>query len=202
MNDIKTAEFVKSSSKVEECPDQVLPEYAFIGRSNVGKSSLINHLTSRTKLAKVSSKPGKTQLINHFLIDDQWYLVDLPGYGWAKVSKTMKAQWKKMIEGYFSQRSSLTMVFILIDSRHDPQQNDIDFVNTIGQAGIPLALIFTKTDKNGMPKSQASAAKFLKRLKMDWDELPPHFLSSTVTGHGKDKILNYIREVNGDMAVR
>lgn len=147
MKPIKTAEFIKSSSRVEECPPADLPEYAFIGRSNVGKSSLINLLTNRGKLAKVSSKPGKTQLINHFLIDKEWYLVDLPGYGWAKVSKASKAEWKKMIARYFELRENLTNVFVLIDSRLEPQQIDLDFINSLGKAGLPLTLVFTKADK-------------------------------------------------------
>ncbi|REE05747.1 ribosome biogenesis GTP-binding protein YihA/YsxC [Marinoscillum furvescens] len=196
MKPIKTAEFVKSSSKVEECPEGNLPEYAFIGRSNVGKSSLINLLTNHGKLAKVSSKPGKTQLINHFLIDKEWYLVDLPGYGWAKVSKSQQAAWKKMIARYFETRENLTNVFVLIDSRHEPQRNDLDFVNSLGKAGLPIALIFTKVDKNGMPKSQSNAAMFLRALKKDWAEVPPHFMTSTVTGYGKDDVVRFIRDIN------
>lgn len=200
MSTIKSAEFVKSSSRVEECPPADRPEYAFIGRSNVGKSSLINLLTNNGKLAKVSSKPGKTQLINHFMIDHTWYLVDLPGYGWAKVSKTSKVQWKKMIDRYFKERENLTMVFVLIDSRHDPQQIDLDFINSLGLAGIPLALVFTKADKNGVTKAQSSMAKFRKVLKKEWAEVPPCFLTSTVSGYGKDDILNYVREVNESLA--
>lgn len=196
MKPIKTAEFIKSSSKVEECPEGNRPEYAFIGRSNVGKSSLINLLTNHGKLAKVSSKPGKTQLINHFLIDAEWYLVDLPGYGWAKVSKTQQAAWKKMIARYFETRENLTNVFVLIDSRHEPQRIDLDFVNSIGKAGLPITLIFTKVDKNGMPKSQSNAAMFLRELKKTWEEVPPHFMTSTVTGYGKDAVIGFIRDIN------
>lgn len=199
MKPIKTAVFVKSSSKLSECPVTDLPEYAFIGRSNVGKSSLINLLTDNGKLAKVSSKPGKTQLINHFLIDDSWHLVDLPGYGWAKVSKTQKADWQKMINGYFMNRENLVNVFVLIDSRHEPQQKDLDFVNTLGKAGLPLTLVFTKVDKKGANKSQANVALFRKVLKKDWEELPPHFLTSTVTGLGKEDIIGYIQQINDDL---
>lgn len=199
MKPIKTAEFIKSSSRVEECPPADLPEYAFIGRSNVGKSSLINLLTNRGKLAKVSSKPGKTQLINHFLIDKEWYLVDLPGYGWAKVSKASKAEWKKMIARYFELRENLTNVFVLIDSRLEPQQIDLDFINSLGKAGLPLTLVFTKADKNGITKSESSAARFKKVLKMDWDEVPLDFMTSTVTGIGRDEIVKYIREVNQEI---
>ncbi|HCX24556.1 MAG: YihA family ribosome biogenesis GTP-binding protein [Flammeovirgaceae bacterium] len=200
MNPIKSAEFIKSSSRVEECPDPDRPEYAFIGRSNVGKSSLINLLTNNGKLAKVSSKPGKTQLINHFMIDHTWYLVDLPGYGWARVSKKHQAEWKKMISRYFQERENLTMVFVLIDSRHDPQQIDLDFINSLGQSGIPLGLVFTKADKNGVTKAQSSVAKFKRVLKKEWEELPPDFLTSTVSGFGKDDLIQYIRDVNIGLA--
>jgi len=196
MKPIKSAEFIKSSSRVEECPPADRPEFAFIGRSNVGKSSLINLLTNHGKLAKVSSKPGKTQLINHFLIDNIWYLVDLPGYGWAKVSKSQKAEWKKMISRYLEERENLTLVFVLIDSRHDPQQIDLDFINTLGLAGLPLALVFTKADKNGITKAQSSMAKFRRVLKKEWAEVPPCFLTSTVSGYGKDELIGYIKEVN------
>lgn len=199
MKPIKTAEFIKSSSRVEECPPPERPEYAFIGRSNVGKSSLINLLTNHGKLAKVSSKPGKTQLINHFLIDKEWYLVDLPGYGWAKASKSSQAQWKKMVERYFAERENLANVFVLIDSRLEPQQIDLDFVNSLGQAGIPITLIFTKADKNGLNKAQSSAARFKRVMKKDWEELPRDFMSSTVTGYGRDEIVKYIREINEEI---
>lgn len=196
MKQIKSALFIKSSSHVEECPQPDKPEYAFIGRSNVGKSSLINLLTNHGKLAKVSSKPGKTKLINHFLIDDAWYLVDLPGYGWARVSKTEQARWKKMIDNYFKERKNLTCVFVLVDSRIEPQRNDLEFINYLGMAGIPIALIFTKVDKQGMNKSQSSIARFKKTLKKDWAEIPPAFATSTVTGTGKDEVIKYIRSIN------
>lgn len=199
MKQLKSALFVKSSSNVADCPPPDKPEYAFIGRSNVGKSSLINLLTNHGKLAKVSSKPGKTKLINHFLIDDEWYLVDLPGYGWAKVSKTEQAKWKKMIDRYFKERSNLTCVFVLIDSRLDPQRIDLEFINMLGLAGIPIALIFTKVDKQGMNKAQSNIAKFKKTLKKDWAELPPSFATSTVTGVGKEDLIKYIKSVNQEI---
>jgi GTP-binding protein len=197
---IKSAEFVKSSSKIGECPEPTLPEYAFIGRSNVGKSSLINLLTNQNKLAKVSSKPGKTQLINHFLINEEWYLVDLPGYGWAKVSKTQKASWKQMINEYFFHRENLVNVFVLIDSRHEPQKNDLEFIDSLGQMGLPISLIFTKVDKKGENKAQSNVALFKKAMKRTWEEIPPHFLSSTVSGHGREEILGYIHDVNQQLA--
>ncbi|MEQ8550821.1 MAG: ribosome biogenesis GTP-binding protein YihA/YsxC [Cyclobacteriaceae bacterium] len=193
---IKSAEFVKSSSKIEECPEGKILEYAFIGRSNVGKSSLINLLTNQNKLAKVSSKPGKTKLINHFLIDNEWYLVDLPGYGWANASKTDKAGWKKMIWDYFEKRESLALVFVLIDSRIDPQDIDLEFINALGEKCIPLALVFTKTDKLSKNKTQSSIAKFKRVLKMSWEELPVNFQSSTVSGVGKEEIIGYVRSIN------
>lgn len=199
MKPIKSAEFVKSSSKLEECPPPALPEYAFIGRSNVGKSSLVNLLTGQNKLAKVSGQPGKTQTINHFLIDDTWYLVDLPGYGWARVSKTEKAKWVKMIEGYFAGRENLACVFVLIDSRHEPQPIDVEFVNQLGMSGIPLALVFTKVDKDGLNKAQGKISLFKKEMKKTWEEVPPVFLTSTVSGLGKEELIGYIREVNAGL---
>ncbi len=197
---IKSAEFLKSSSKIEECPEGKIHEYAFIGRSNVGKSSLINLLTNQNKLAKVSSKPGKTKLINHFLIDDNWYLVDLPGYGWANASKTDKASWKKMIWDYFEKRESLVLVFVLIDSRIDPQNIDLEFISSLGEKGIPIALVFTKTDKLSKNKTQSSIAKFKRALKTSWEELPVNFQTSTVSGIGKEDIISYIRTVNKELS--
>ena len=193
---IKSATFIKSSSKLEECPDPDWPEYAFIGRSNVGKSSLINMLTGRKKLAKVSSKPGKTQLINHFLIDDSWYLVDLPGYGWAKVSKKEQASWKVMIDEYFFKRTTLSCVFVLIDSRLDPQKIDLDFIQRLGEYGIPLALVFTKSDKLGINKSMSQMAKFKKVMLKSWEDLPAFFMTSAEKGQGQDELLKYINEIN------
>ncbi len=196
MQKIKSAEFIKSSSKLSECPRTDLPEYAFIGRSNVGKSSLINLLTGRNKLAKISSKPGKTQLINHFLIDEEWFLVDLPGYGWAKVSKEAKARWRKMIDEYLQLRENLFSVFLLADSRHEPQKIDLEFMRWLGESRIPFAVIFTKTDKQGKTKTHKNISTYKKILKKDWEELPPVFLSSAVTGEGKEEILQYIRSIN------
>ncbi|MFT6865335.1 MAG: GTP-binding protein [Cyclobacteriaceae bacterium] len=199
MKPIKSALFIKSSSTITECPNPDKPEYAFIGRSNVGKSSLINLLTNHGKLAKVSSKPGKTKLINHFIIDDTWYLVDLPGYGWAVASKTDKAKWKKMIGEYFETRENLACVFVLIDSRIDPQKKDLEFLNKLGELMVPIGLVFTKTDKQGTSTTQANIAKFKRAMKTQWEELPVSFLSSTVTGAGKDEIITFIRSVNEEL---
>lgn len=184
---------------MDECPAPNLPEFAFIGRSNVGKSSLINLLSGNSKLAKVSSKPGKTRLINHFLIDDAWYMVDLPGYGWATASKTDKAKWKEMIEGYFAQRENLYCVFVLIDSRHDPMPIDLNFINSLGESGLPVALVFTKVDKQSINKGASNIAKFKRELKTAWDELPPAFATSTVAKTGHEEIIKYIRQVNESM---
>lgn len=199
MYQIKSASFVKSSSRLDECPEHDLPEYAFIGRSNVGKSSLINMLTNKKKLAKVSTKPGKTQLINHFLIDEAWYLVDLPGYGWAKASKKEVSKWKHFTQDYFLNRKSLTCVFVLIDSRHDPQKNDLDFIQYLGEHGIPMAFVFTKADKLGMNKSMTNVATFRKALLKKWEELPPFFLTSAEKGVGKDELLKYIDDINKEI---
>jgi GTP-binding protein len=193
---IKSAEFVKSSAILSECPDSQIPEYAFIGRSNVGKSSLINLLTDRKKLAKTSVKPGKTQLINHFLIDNTWHLVDLPGYGWAKVSKTEKAKWKLMINEYLQMRTNLHCVFLLIDSRHEPQKVDMEFMRWLGEHEIPFVIVFTKTDKQGKVVTQQNLARYRKVLKKSWEELPQQFETSIVTGAGKEEIIKYIRELN------
>lgn len=201
MSRITSAVFVKSSSKHQECPKDDRPEYAFIGRSNVGKSSLINLLTYKKNLAKVSSKPGKTQLINHFNINDEWYLVDLPGYGWAKVSKTEKARWKRMIEEYILQRKNMVNLFLLIDSRHEPQKNDLDFMNWLGVSEIPFALVFTKVDKLSKNKVQSNMAKYKKVLSRNWEELPPSFRSSTVTGEGVDELLDYIADINKQVGI-
>lgn len=193
MSRVKTATFIKSSAKWSDCPDPILPEYAFMGRSNVGKSSLINMLTNHGKLAKVSSTPGKTQLINHFLIDDNWYLVDLPGYGWAKVSKTARKKWKSMINDYLQYRENLHGVFILVDCRHEPIDSDLKTIRWMGENSIPLAIIFTKKDKLGKTIFQKNVARYKKILKQDWEELPPLFYTSSSTGEGKEEILNYIR---------
>ncbi|UII23084.1 ribosome biogenesis GTP-binding protein YihA/YsxC [Fulvivirga ligni] len=192
---IKKASFITSSSDHKQCPTTGLPEFAFIGRSNVGKSSLINMLTGHGKLAKVSGKPGKTQLINHFLINDEWYLVDLPGYGWAKVAKTEKEKWGAMIHDYLKERETLVSLFVLIDSRLDPQPIDVDFINWLGEEGIPFALIFTKSDKQSKNKTQSSVAKYKRFLKKFWETLPPIFVSSSFKVEGKEEILSYLEEL-------
>lgn len=195
---VNTAEFFKSSSKLEECPQTTKPEYAFIGRSNVGKSSLINMLTGRNKLAKTSSTPGKTQLINHFEINDDWFLVDLPGYGWAQVSKTSKEKWKKMTEQYLLERENLACVFVLVDSRHEPQKVDVDFMEWLGYAEIPFCIIFTKADKMKTTKLQSNIVGYKKEMLKTWEELPSTFLTSSVDKLGKDEVLNFIDEINDE----
>jgi GTP-binding protein len=193
---INTAIFVKSSPKWEDCPSAHLPEYAFIGRSNVGKSSFINMITNHSKLAKTSSTPGKTQLINHFLINNSWYLVDLPGYGYAKTSKTIRSGFSKMISDYILHRKNLIYVCVLIDSRLQPQQNDLDFLYQLGEAEIPFVLIFTKTDKQGVNKTQENVNTFLQKIAENWEELPPYFITSVITKVGKEEFLNFIGETN------
>jgi GTP-binding protein len=193
---IKTAEFICSNTDYKKCPAEDMPEYAFIGRSNVGKSSLINMLTDHKKLAKISVKPGKTQLINHFLINQTWYLVDLPGYGWAKVSKSMRGKWDEMIKAYFIHRANLQCVFVLIDVRLDPQPIDINFINWLGQKNIPIAVVFTKTDKITPNKVQKSVQKFENELLKYWEDLPDCFLTSSVKKVGKDEILGFIDAIN------
>ena len=192
---IDTAEFVQSAAKYEQCPSVDSPEFAFIGRSNVGKSSLINMLTGRKQLAKTSGKPGKTQLINHFIINQQWHLVDLPGYGWAKVSKTQRQGWSKMIENYLLQRQQLLNLFVLIDSRIPPQKIDLEFMDWLGMSQIPFSLIFTKVDKQTKNKTQRSIALFKQEMKQTWDELPPMFMSSSIDKTGKEHILEYIENI-------
>ena len=196
MNFIKTSSFVKSSSAYTECPEPQLPEYAFIGRSNVGKSSLINFIVNKKKLAKVSVKPGKTKLINHFLIDRAWYLVDLPGYGWAKVSKAEKLKWKLMVDQYLKKRKNLYCVFLLIDARHEPQAIDREFMRWLGERKIPFAIVFTKIDKLGMIKLQKNLDHYREVLGEEWDELPIQFQTSSVSKIGKNEILGYIKQIN------
>ncbi|MEM7550008.1 MAG: ribosome biogenesis GTP-binding protein YihA/YsxC [Bacteroidota bacterium] len=193
---IKEANFVKSSSKYSDCPPENIPEYAFIGRSNVGKSSLINMITGRKDLAKTSSKPGKTQLINHFLINDHWYLVDLPGYGWAKVGKDKRATFGAMIQDYILNRRNLLNLFVLIDSRIDAQPIDLEFIQWLGVEEIPFSLAFTKSDKVGNSKIKNQIQKYLNNLKSTWDELPPAFITSATTKKGGADILSYIDEIN------
>ncbi|SFW46356.1 ribosome biogenesis GTP-binding protein YihA/YsxC [Chitinophaga sancti] len=193
---IKSAEYLISSPEWEKCPTPNLPEYAFIGRSNVGKSSLINMLANNEKLAKTSGTPGKTQLINHFLVNKDWYLVDLPGYGFAKVSQSQRRSWEKMIENYLRKRPNLVNVFVLIDSRHEPQKLDIDFVNQLGEWQIPFNLVFTKADKSTQAETSKNVKAFLNKLRENWEFLPANFVTSTVKKMGRDKILAFIDEMN------
>jgi GTP-binding protein len=193
---IFNAEFITSSSKWQQCPDPIRPEYALIGRSNVGKSSLINMLTGRRKLAKISGTPGKTITINHFLIDDKWYLVDLPGYGYAKRSKSERAKWEKMIRGYLLNRENMMSVFVLVDSRLEPQKNDLEFIDWLGMSHIPFVIVFTKADKLSKNQLEQHMAKYKKTLLQTWEELPPMIITSSETGLGKERLLNYIEENN------
>jgi GTP-binding protein len=193
---IKSAKYIISSPNFELCPDPDRKEYAFIGRSNVGKSSLINMLCGNEKLAKISSAPGKTQMINHFIINYEWYLVDLPGYGFAKVSQTARRRWEQMIENYLRKRPNLTMVFVLIDSRHSPQKIDLEFLNQLDKWQVPFALVFTKADKETQAIVAKNVKSFLNTLKKTWQFLPQHFVSSSTKRLGKDKILDLIDEKN------
>jgi GTP-binding protein len=193
---IKTAEFVKSSTHLKDCPQSMLPEYAFIGRSNVGKSSLINMLTGHSKLAKISATPGKTQLINHFIINNSWYLTDLPGFGFAKVSKKLKENWEKMIRNYLLKRENLVCTFLLVDSRHGPQKNDLEFMEWMGASHIPFVIVFTKTDKTGKAKLDANLATYRKTLSEQWEPLPDMFISSSEKNTGKEEILDFIDRCN------
>lgn len=194
--EIKTATFVVSNSDYRKCPTDGRPEYAFIGRSNVGKSSLINMLTKNKSLAKTSVRPGKTQLINHFLINNEWYLVDLPGYGYAKISKNARAEWLKMIKDYFINREELVSTFVLIDSRIEPQKIDLDFISFLGRNGIPLSIVFTKVDKQNQRETALNVKAFKNALAEEWEELPPIFITSSVSGTGRSKILTFIEETN------
>ncbi len=195
---ITSAEFVASYTSYTQCPKGDLPEYAFIGRSNVGKSSLINMLTGKSKLAKTSAKPGKTQLINFFLINERWHLVDLPGYGWAQVSKSARKSWRGMIEAYLLHREPLTALFILIDARLPPQKNDMAFVQWAGEHQIPFSLIFTKADKQSAAKTEQSVEAFRQEMLRTWEDLPPMFVSSAVDKTGQEEILQYIDSINQD----
>ncbi|MCI6829999.1 MAG: ribosome biogenesis GTP-binding protein YihA/YsxC [Prevotella sp.] len=194
--EIKNAEFTISAPNVSMCPADTKPEYAFIGRSNVGKSSLINMLCNNKKLAKTSATPGKTLLINHFVINKEWYLVDLPGYGFAKRSKTEIKKLDQMIRGYILQREQLVNVFVLVDIRLEPQKIDLEFINWLGESGIPFAIVFTKADKLNVTKTKASVALYEKTLSETWEELPRMFITSSEKKTGKDDILNYIEEIN------
>lgn len=196
---IKSAEFVVSNSDVAKCPKSRLPEYAFIGRSNVGKSSLINMLTSRKSLAKTSGRPGKTQLINHFLINENWHLVDLPGYGYAKVSKSAKKVFQKFITQYFGLREQLVTAFVLVDIRHKPQPIDLDFMKWLGETGVPFSIIFTKADKL-RPKAIENHVEDYKSVLLEtWEDVPNYFITSSSKDIGKDEVLNYIEGLNDNM---
>lgn len=196
---IHTAEFVISNTEVKKCPTDGKPEYAFIGRSNVGKSSLINMLTGNKKLAKTSGKPGKTQLINHFNINDEWYLVDLPGYGYAKTSKVNRFKWEKFISEYLTTRETLVNIFVLLDSRLEPQKIDLEFMNWCGEKGLPFSMVFTKIDKLSSSALQKNLAKYKKEMLKYWAELPPVFTTSSTSSFGKERVLNYIGQINDAM---
>lgn len=196
---IKKAQFTISSPTVNQCPQDNKPEYAFIGRSNVGKSSLINMLCNHKGLAKTSATPGKTLLINYFIINNEWYLVDLPGYGYAQRSKTTQQKIRQMIESYVLQRQQLTNLFVLIDIRLEQQKIDREFIDWLGQSQIPFTIIFTKADKLSKSKAHASVTKWMEALKDTWDELPPYFVTSSAKGIGKDEVLDYIEKINQDL---
>jgi GTP-binding protein len=193
---IRSSIYIISSPDHTQCPKPDKPEYAFIGRSNVGKSSLINMLTGNARLAKTSNTPGKTKLLNHFLIDDRWYIVDLPGYGFAKVSLAERKRWEKMIEDYLRKRESLVNVFILIDSRHTPQKLDLEFVDQLGKWKVPFCLVFTKADKENQRTVSMNVKAFLAKMRETWQFLPQHFVTSAVKKMGRDKILQLIEEMN------
>ena len=196
---IKSAEFVISNSRVEKCPTTGLPEYAFIGRSNVGKSSLINMLTARKGLAMTSQKPGKTQLINHFIINDAWYLVDLPGYGYARLGKDSRDSLRRMIEDYVLERKELVLLFVLIDCRHEPQKIDLEFIQWLGEEGVPFSLVFTKADKLSKGRLASNIEAYTAKLHEEWEELPPIFVTSSEERVGRDELLGYIEEINSTL---
>jgi GTP-binding protein len=198
---IKTAAFVCSNTRTDKLPPPVRPEYAFIGRSNVGKSSLINMLLNHKGLAKTSQKPGKTQLINHFIVNDDWYLVDLPGYGYARTSKSNRTEWERFIRYYLKNRESLQCVFVLIDSRLEPQKVDIEFCNWLGEEGIPFLLIFTKADKQSAVKTDQNVAKFKKELLKSFEEVPQIFITSAENKLGRDAVLRLIDELNSQFSI-
>ena len=194
--DIKSAEFIISSPTVEKCPNSQQAEYAFIGRSNVGKSSLINMLTGHNKLAKTSATPGKTMLINHFSINKEWQLVDLPGYGYAKRGKKDQENLQRMITGYILKREQMANLFLLIDARLEPQKIDLEFMDFLGEHGVPFSIVFTKADKLGRQRLSENVAAYMEKLSEQWEELPPHFVTSSEQGTGRDEILNYIDQIN------
>lgn len=194
--EINQAAYVMSNTDVGKCPKPDKPEYAFIGRSNVGKSSLINMLTEKKSLAKTSQKPGKTRTINHFLIDDTWYLVDLPGYGWAKVSKTDREAWAKMIQTYLTQRENLFCVFVLVDSRHAPQANDLEFMRWLATNKVPFVILFTKADKQKAHRTHENVNYYVQQMLIEWEVLPPYFVTSAESREGREGLLQYIGELN------
>ena len=195
---ITSAKFIISNTDVAKCPKELLPEYAFIGRSNVGKSSLINMLTNHKNLAKTSGKPGKTQLINHFKINDNWFLVDLPGYGYAQVSKTQRAKFQKFIADYFLKRQQLTCSFVLIDSRHNPQKIDLDFMQFLGESGIPFCIVFTKSDKVKPSQLNKNLQTYRTEMLKTWEEMPSYFITSATAKTGQEELLNFIDQINQD----
>lgn len=188
-----------SNSEVEKCPKDILPEYAFIGRSNVGKSSLINMLTNHKNLAKTSGRPGKTQLINHFLINKNWFLVDLPGYGYARVSKTAKKKFQKFITDYFEKRQQLALAFVLVDIRHEPQKIDLEFIEYMGENGIPFSIIFTKADKLKPKAIERNVEAYMQELLKTWEETPGYFITSSSSSVGRDEVLHHIDETNQEI---
>jgi len=196
---INTASFVISNSHVNKCPSEKIAEYAFIGRSNVGKSSLINMLTNHKSLAKTSNKPGKTQLINHFMINNEWFLVDLPGYGYAKVSKKTRNKFQGLIYDYFNKRLQLVCTFVLIDSRHDAQKIDLEFMQYLGENAIPFCIIFTKSDKSSKTTIDKNISRYKKSMLQYWETMPTYFISSAVDKNGKKEILSFIKNVNNDL---
>ena len=198
--DIKTAEFLMSNTRFEFLPNDNIPEYAFIGRSNVGKSSLINMLVQRRGLAKTSSVPGKTVAINHFIVNNAWYLVDLPGYGYAQHSKKTREQWRVMINNYIMRRRNLVCTFVLVDARIEPQNNDLGFMGWLGDSQMPFCIVFTKADKVSRNELEKNVEAYKSRLLEDWEELPPIFITSSETGQGRDDILDYIEAQNAEMA--
>lgn len=199
---IKEAKFIISNTDIKLCPTDGLPEYAFIGRSNVGKSSLINMLTEKKDLAKTSGRPGKTQLINHFLINGEWYLVDLPGYGYAKASKTSRSTWERFIADYLTKRETLINIFVLLDSRLEPQKIDIEFMSWCAEKGLPFSMVFTKVDKLSSSALQKNLAAYKKEMLKYWEALPPIFPTSAESKFGQEKLLNYIEQINSDLAAQ
>ncbi|MCW3105256.1 MAG: GTP-binding protein [Bacteroidetes bacterium] len=194
--EIRSAQFVISNTDITKCPAPTLPEYAFIGRSNVGKSSLINMLVSRKDMAKTSGKPGKTQLINHFIVNENWYLVDLPGYGYAQVSKDKREKWEQFIRDYILNRQNLMCMFVLVDSRLSPQQVDLEFMDWLGENNIPFVMVFTKMDKLSKAKTARNIASYKEEMGRSWDELPPCFYTSAEKKEGRKEILDFISDTN------